>query len=223
MLDFLIFKSWTVVMPDGKVSTTFVIRPDEELSLLQVGRQVNPALYASRYDSFATFNAFLAILPVTAESADNRSSYFKFNLDAINLFDLIRLEDSSSRRALYRTAYSSFRDATKTHGNAHFNMIDRALNGADAARDAETVVLLNLWLQRPRRDFFVDQRGVYASCGNPAESCNPIPVDKRIPTDFLWQRSPFQLTGGGSGTIESAGIDYILPYWMARYYAVVAN
>ena len=43
----------------------------------------------------------------------------------------------------------------------------------------------------------------------------------RVPTDFLWQRNPFDLVGGGSGKIESAGIDYILPYWMARYYGVL--
>jgi uncharacterized protein (TIGR03437 family) len=42
----------------------------------------------------------------------------------------------------------------------------------------------------------------------------------RPPTDFLWQRSPFQLAVGGAGIIESAGIDYILPYWMARYYGL---
>jgi hypothetical protein len=27
--------------------------------------------------------------------------------------------------------------------------------------------------------------------------------------------------GGGSGIIENAGIDYILPYWMARYHRVL--
>jgi uncharacterized protein (TIGR03437 family) len=32
---------------------------------------------------------------------------------------------------------------------------------------------------------------------------------------------PFQLKGGGSGIIENAGVDYILPYWMARYYGVI--
>jgi uncharacterized protein (TIGR03437 family) len=42
-----------------------------------------------------------------------------------------------------------------------------------------------------------------------------------VPTDYLWQRSPFQLSGGGSGRVENAGIDYILPYWMARYYGVL--
>jgi hypothetical protein len=50
-----------------------------------------------------------------------------------------------------------------------------------------------------------------------------LPIVQRVTTDFLWQRSPFQLDGGGSGLIEGAGIDYILPYWMARYYSVVSN
>jgi uncharacterized protein (TIGR03437 family) len=37
----------------------------------------------------------------------------------------------------------------------------------------------------------------------------------------VWQRSPFQLSvSGGAGIIETAGIDYILPYWMARYYGL---
>jgi hypothetical protein len=29
------------------------------------------------------------------------------------------------------------------------------------------------------------------------------------------------MVGKGDGTEESPGIDYILPYWMARYYNVV--
>jgi len=47
-------------------------------------------------------------------------------------------------------------------------------------------------------------------------------VQLRPPTDFLWQRTPFLLRAGGAGTIETAGIDYILPYWMGRYYGVNA-
>src|SRR5581483_565663 len=45
----------------------------------------------------------------------------------------------------------------------------------------------------------------------------------RPTTDFLWQRSPYQLANtGGGNVIEGAGLDYILPYWMARYYGVIA-
>jgi uncharacterized protein (TIGR03437 family) len=78
--------------------------------------------------------------------------------------------------------------------------------------------LLDDWLKRPRRDRIVDLRGVVPACG--AQACQPIPVPLRPPTDFLWQRNPFQLAGGLHGTIEGAGIDYILPYWMARYHGL---
>jgi hypothetical protein len=107
--------------------------------------------------------------------------------------------------------------------NAHFNMIDRALNGPNSTRDLATVSYLFQWLFRPRRDFYVDLRGQYPSCVSSDQSCDPLPIVQRVTTDFLWQRSPFQLDGGGSGLIEGAGVDYILPYWMARYYNVVGD
>ncbi len=102
-------------------------------------------------------------------------------------------------------------------------MIDFAVNGANSRRDAETRLLLDQWLQRPRRDLNVDNTGKYQTCGDSTQACQPIPVPDRPTTDFLWQRSPYQLANnGGSNIIEGAGIDYILPYWMARYYHVIA-
>ena len=220
LLNFLLAHAWTVVMPDGTVSTTFVIRPDEQLALLQIGKQVNPFAYANLYSS-ASNEASLAALPVEVDAADVRDSYFKFNLDAINFFNLIRLENNSVLRAQYLAAYSIYRNATQTHMNPHFNMIDRAVNGPNATRDAQTVTYLEQFLTRPSRDVYVDLEGQFPSCVSADQSCNPIPIPLRVTTDFLWQRSPFQLVGGGQGTIEEAGIDYILPYWMARYYGVI--
>jgi len=83
--------------------------------------------------------------------------------------------------------------------------------------------LLDQWLRRPsRRDNFLDWRNDprYPSCGE-NKACQPIPIVDRIRDDFIWQRSPFLLFGGGTGKIENAGIDYILPYWMARHYGVI--
>jgi hypothetical protein len=100
-------------------------------------------------------------------------------------------------------------------------MIDRALQGPHSGRDADTRAFLEAWLLRPRRDAWVDWRGTYAACGE-NRACEPIPITERVRTDFLWQRSPFLLYGGGGGKIETAGIDYILPYWMARYYGVIS-
>jgi hypothetical protein len=220
LLSTLDKNGWNVEMPDGSVSTTFLLRPDQQLALLQIGRHINPNWFSSKYKTNAAFKFFTVPLPIGIEVLDVNSSYFKFNLDTINLFSLIRWEDSDVRRGPYEKAYDTLRKTTNDQQNAHFNMIDRALNGPDARRDAETVQLLREWLLRPRRDVHVDLRGVVEACGD-NRACQPVPVPQRVTTDFLWQRSPFQMYGGGDGFIEGAGIDYILPYWMGRYYGVV--
>jgi len=220
LLNFLVQQNWTVVMPDGSISTTFVIRPDQMLALLQVGQHVNPGQFMTAYSNLRGSLAAAVLIPITVDVASD-DSYFKFNLDYINLYNLIRLESGAgSAITPYQVAYGVLRAHTAPHQNAFFDLIDRALNGPNAGRDNEALALLAEWLGRPRRDPTVDLHGVVAVCGN--QACQPVPVPLRPPTDFLWQRSPFQLAGGGSGIIEGAGIDYILPYWMARYYGVSA-
>ncbi len=216
LLDFLQGHAWTVVMPDGTISTTFLVNPDEILALLQVGQHVNPSHFSTTYDIQEILLAGAVITPIAVDVSSD-DSYFKFNLDYITFYNLIRLENGSVN-SIYRAAYALLRTATASHQNAFFDIVDRGLNGPNPARDSETVALLDAWLQRPARDPYVDLTGVVPVCGD--QACNPVPVPLRPPTDFLWQRNPFQLSGGGSGTIEGAGIDYILPYWMARYYQV---
>jgi hypothetical protein len=219
LLNYLVDHDWAVFMPDFSISTVFWGRADQQLSFLAVGRQVNPAQFDSAYSNFRSQYGLEVLVPIGIESLDDYGSYYKFNLDEINLYNLIRLEDTKRNRKRYMRAYRILRGTIANHLNAHFNVIDRALTGPDIARDAEIVSELEDWLTRPRRDVFVDNSGKFPSCGNRA--CDPLPVAVRVPTDFLWQRNPFDLSGGGAGTIESAGIDYILPYWMARYYGVL--
>ena len=111
--------------------------------------------------------------------------------------------------------YATLRTRTSTHGNAHFNMIDRVLNGPDPTRDNETSTLLSdLWTRQFIDDYVEDQTVT-----------TPVSVAQRPYADFLWQRSPFVTRKPNPGSRppikESAGIDYILPYWMARYYKVI--
>jgi len=191
------------------------------LSLLQVGRRVNPGRFDAIYNRYRALYAPSVLAPIAVDVRDEDNDYFKFNLDTITLYMLLRFEDSAYYRWWYMQAYTSLRRTTDGHGNAHFNMIDRGVRGPDGRRDAETRELLAAWLRRSRRDVWVDWRGVYPACGSPDRACAPLRVEDRGGTDFLWQRSPFGLVGGGAGTIEGAGIDYLLPYWMARYYGVL--
>jgi hypothetical protein len=221
MLNNLMGNLWNVILPDGSISTTFLIRPDQQLALLLVGRHVNGGAFGTKYSAESNALSPTTPVPVGIDCADETGSYFKFNLDYINLFTLKRLGSGFSS-FWYGLAYDELRSTTDGHGNAFFNMIDRAVNGSNSKRDAETRALLVAWLKRPRTDVYRDFSGQFPSCGTD-EACKPLPVEDRVTTDFLWQRDPFQLSGGGNGDIETAGIDYILPYWMGRFYGVITD
>jgi uncharacterized protein (TIGR03437 family) len=195
--------------PDDDIGSTFRIRPESLQMLLEVARHLNPANTVSGPFFVAPMGSAVAI------DVQSNSSYFKFNLDYMSFYHLVALRNASEDRDAYRV----IRNYTASHQNAFFNMVDRALRGPDPARDGEVRALLDQWLRRPRRDFYVDVSNTVSVCFGGA--CQPVAVPSRPPTDFLWQRNPFQLAGGGSGLIENAGVDYILPYWMARFYGVI--
>jgi hypothetical protein len=223
MLDYLRGRVWIVRMPDGSASTTFIGRADQQLSLLKLGRRINPGRFETAYKAMANSVAYSVIPPISLEVLDAHNSYFKFNLDYASFYGLLTSGDNSWVRVNYSKAYDILRKTTDDHGNAHFNMIDRAIRGPNERRDQETRELLEAWLRRTPRDMWVDLRDRYNTCGDADQSCTVITVEERVKTDFLWQRSPFLLFGGGSGRIEGAGIDYLLPYWMGRYYGVITN
>ena len=220
LVDYLRNGAWTVQNPDNSISTTFVARPEQMLAFLQVARLIHPERFDAPYGEVRDAFGSLVDLPIALEVTDLHSSYFKFNLDAINLVHLVRLEEPGEYLHEYHTAYEILRTAVGSHKNAHFNMIDHAIRGPETARDRETRRLLKHWLKRPRRNTSVDLTEIYPLCGDNL-ACDVIPVAERVTTDFLWQRDPFVLSGGGSGDVGAPGIDLLLPYWMARYYGVL--
>src|SRR5262249_32601533 len=90
LLDQLLQWRWNIVMPDGSVSTTFLIRPDQQLSFLQVGRHVNGSQFGGQYSTDSIALGITTPLPLNIDALNDQSSYFKFNLDFITLYNLIR-------------------------------------------------------------------------------------------------------------------------------------
>jgi hypothetical protein len=221
MLDHVLNNAWNVVLPDGTLSTSFLVRPDQQLTMLLAGKHVNGGAFNNKYSALSNTLSPTVPVPVGIDCADEKSSYFKFNLDYINFYTLKRFGSGYSS-FWYGLAYDELRSTTDGHANAFFNMIDRAVGSPDVKRDAETRSLLDAWLLRPRTDVYRDFHGTVQACGD-NDACQPLPVEDRVTTDFVWQRDPFQLSGGGLGNIETAGIDYILPYWMARFYNIVTQ
>lgn len=46
----------------------------------------------------------------------------------------------------------------------------------------------------------------------------PLPIVDRPEADFLWQKESMKLEGREDLEHQAPGIDYLLPYWMLRYY-----
>jgi hypothetical protein len=199
---------------------TFHTNPHHRLSILQLARHVAPEQFTDVYERTRRRIWWLAALPLQYDIWRMRSQYYLLNLDHIYYYTLIRYEDDEKYKKRYLIQFAKIRKATSAHTNAHFNMIECALTGREAKRDAETISSLEQLLCRGFRDWPVDLSGKYKAC-HENEACDPIPVVERPYEDFLWQRSPFNMKRDGDGSLESPGIDFILPYWMARYYGVI--
>src|ERR1039458_4874419 len=138
LIGFVSGHQWS---PNDDITSTFQIRAEELEMLLQVASHVNPS---------NTVSGPFIVPPVgTGVQFDvlSNSSYFKFDLDYMSFYHLLRLQDIGDNRS----AYATLRNYTASHQNAFFNMIDRALRGADATRDAETRALLDQWRSEERR------------------------------------------------------------------------
>jgi hypothetical protein len=61
--------------------------------------------------------------------------------------------------------------------------------------------------------------------GSPSlRAARPLPVSQRTPSDFIWQRPPTDLEEPReAANHREAGIDYLTPYWMLRYYTEVEH
>ncbi|HEY3840636.1 MAG TPA: hypothetical protein VGL72_28885, partial [Bryobacteraceae bacterium] len=174
--------NWT---PNDSLANTFLDRPEELQNLLDLTRHVDPGNSIS--GPFFNPVPFDAGVLVDIQAT---TSYFKFNLDYMSFYTLVRYNPSSSQ---YMGAYVDVRNYTASHQNPFFDIIDHALRGANHF-DTEIRPLLDQWLLRPKRDLYIDDSKVVKTCSS-TEACSPIPVPLRPTTDFLWQRDPFQLTG----------------------------
>src|SRR5207248_5028520 len=175
LIGFIARHQWS---PNDDISNTFQLRPEELQMLLQVARHVNPA---------NSISGPLLVAPVkvgVVVDVQSNESYFKFNLDYMTFYNLVRLQDNEDNRG----AYQVLRNYTASHQNAFFDVVDRAIGGANPARDTEASTLLDQWLQRPKRDGKVDLSKAVPVCGSRA--CQPVPVAMRPPEDFLWQADP---------------------------------
>jgi hypothetical protein len=220
LTDYLLDHGWNTLNPDGSIRTSFIQMPQQQLSILQIARHVNPAKFEAQYTKLRASSAKNAWIPLFLQTQSEESSYYKFNLEHLYIYNLIRLEEANSPFMTdYYKAFDSLDALTKKHLNAHFNMVARAILGPNSKRDQDTILMLNQLIARGFRHKSVDLRGKYAACGED-RACDPVPVSERLETDFMWQTPPWNLYFPNDERREGPGVDFILPYWMSRYHGV---
>ncbi len=180
------------------------------------------------------------------EAIEPNVGYYKFNLNHLVLFNTLRLEADPNVRSVIGQAFGVMDATTGDDVNAHFEAITHAVTGEQERFDA-SVQHLRDWRDY-RHNIHLGPVDNSSGCGvefdcvpedqvtaqlnaqqttvRPGTSSKqradiPLPVAKRPPTDFLWQRAPTVLTGSESATHQSPGVDYLLPYWMLRYFSEV--
>src|SRR5205085_1468460 len=83
--------------PNDDISNTFEFRPEELQMLLQVARHVNPS------NSIGGALIVPSVDVAVGIDVQSNDSYFKFNLDYMTFYNLLRLQDNGDNRAAYRT------------------------------------------------------------------------------------------------------------------------
>jgi hypothetical protein len=49
----------------------------------------------------------------------------------------------------------------------------------------------------------------------------PVPIDERVPAK--WNHDPYVADGGGDGSHEESGAEWLMPYWMAVYHKFIVE
>jgi hypothetical protein len=182
------------------------------------------------------------------DSLQPNDGYYKFNLHHLTAFNLLRTL-TGPERLLVAQAVSVMDNTTRDDLNAHFQAILFSQTG-DRDRLNDAVAWLRDWKSyrlNTGGGAFIDNTprcGHDITCvtkdqyelGTPAggiawfpgtsgdkRAARPMPVSQRPPSDFIWQREPTQLKGGEPATHREAGVDYLTPYWMLRYYTEVEH
>ncbi len=187
-------------------------------------------------------------LSMEIDALQPNDGYYKFNLHHLTGYNVTRLAPDAVSQLLVKQALSVMDHTTRDDKNAHFETITYAITG-EASRLQDAVRHLREWkVYRANMVAGTDPLNS-ARCGSDLECVPvdqldwviagqtitvfpgvstdlrhavPLEVTERTAEDFLWQRPPTKLDGHEATNYRAPGVDYLLPYWMLRYYTEIA-
>ncbi|NLH50897.1 MAG: hypothetical protein GX444_20160 [Myxococcales bacterium] len=186
-------------------------------------------------------------LPLSAISFFNKyTEYFANNLRHQNFYTLFTMDPDDERVAyFFRVFMDKVRPWVENTHNVYFDWVYlTACQRLDRCRGSQAIMedgvaMLGQFTEPPNREIHIDP---------PAAAVDPIsqwlvdfqstlpdwlgdlldfqlqakeayPVEYRCRQEYLWQRSPFQMQCAGFLPQHvMPGVDYLMAYWMGRYY-----
>jgi hypothetical protein len=208
-------------------------------AIFRVALQVTEGVpqYAQRRQALAdyyndNYGEWLDIASTWENTNDCGDSYHGLNIAFMPMFNWVRLEPEHDpvrrREQIYRDVLNGrLWPAVATHKNVFFAFIHASQAPASAAVDtiiATQAQQLAGFPPPPNKSVPIDLRGVYpASSSCPGLSSVAIDVRQRAPATFLWERQPWKLQDPGVPNRLYGGVDYLLAYWMGRYYGFIED
>ena len=223
-------------------SVTYAVDPSQVLAILRLAQELDPDRFGEAYRGLAEALPCLWLFR-WLQSLDPVDSYYKFNLMHSLALVSLPLEQDPAKRLRLAESFRVVRRMIRNHDNAYFNLVELATLGDQPealSRPREEIERevrqeLTLWLDRPElweKGLGPDKSKLDLVTfpglgGNEAEVIDrqPVAVDQRPSSDFLWQRSPFRVEGvqdiPENVFVRPPGIDLVLPYWLARWTGVL--
>ncbi|MBK5966120.1 hypothetical protein CCR95_19050 [Thiocystis minor] len=190
--------------------------------------------YASRRQAIAEHyerkvGAWLEIATGWRNTNRCDEGYFGLNIGFMPLFNWVRLETDPVRQE--RLRQEVLRDALWAEVAEHKNVFFALIYGSQAPLEDdvpavldEHVAQLALFPTAPNWALPRDLRGIYPeSTQCPGISAVAVNVDERVPATFVWERNPWKLYDPGTPNQMYPGIDYLLAYWMGRFYGFIED
>jgi hypothetical protein len=155
--------------------------------------------------------------------------YFGLNIAFMPAFSWARIEDNPLRQWWVRRIILGHRlwREVDDHKNVFFAFLHASQAPSDDALSrmvAEHVEQLDRFQPAPNLAVPIDLRGLYPEDPRcPGISAIAVDVDQRVPATFVWERHPWKLEHPGVPHRVYPGIDYLLAYWLGRYYGFIED
>lgn len=162
-------------------------------------------------------------------SNDCGDSYHGLNIAFLPVFNWVRLENDPVKKSFLQTNVLKNRmwSAVEDHKNVFFGYI--YTSQANPYENTASIITshtdqLKQFPSPPLISIDIDNTGKYEenpSCKGLSKTA--IDVKDRVRAGFLWEKNPWKIKEPAEPNLLFPGVDYLITYWMARYYGYLED